>query len=126
MVIETQDSHQNNHDEIDSIRSCSGTEQKAGELISIVFEGILGNPICEFNMRQMAIFLRVSRKSGCYVTDISNALNLPMSSISRSVDVLEARGVVRRKRIGKYVQVHMTPKGKALVGQAISTINNMM
>lgn len=105
------------------INEVEHSEDHAGRLLTLVFEGIISNGMGDLTMRQMAIFLSVSNKDGLTLTEISKRFNISISSVSRSVDVLTTKGVLRRNRDGRFVQLFMTPKGKAVIGRAISSIN---
>ena len=108
------------------VRTACDSEYRAGEILRLAFEGLLENDICDLTMRQMAIYMNVSTKDGMTISDLAKNLNISMSSISRSVDALASKNVVRRQREGKYVKIFMTPRGKAVIGRAISSINHYL
>lgn len=108
------------------VRTTCDSEWRASEILRKAFEGILENDICDLTMRQMAIYMNVSTKDGMTMSDLAKILDISMSSISRSVDALASKGVVRRQREGKYVRIFMTPRGKAVIGRAISSINRLI
>ena len=106
----------------EAVRSVCDGELQAGHMLRKVFNSILENDICDLTMRQMAIYINVSTQDSMTMTELANILNISMSSISRSVDALENKGVVRRDRKGKYVHVYATPRGRAVIGRAIAAI----
>lgn len=107
-----------------AVRSSCASEERAEEILRKAFEGILENDIGDLTMRQMAIFVNVSTTDGMTMSDLAKILDISMSSISRSVDALSNKGIVQRKRKGKYVHLHMTPRGKAVIGRAVASINS--
>jgi DNA-binding MarR family transcriptional regulator len=106
-----------------AIRSSCESENRANELLCMAFEGIIENEMSDLTMRQMAIFMNVSRQDGMVISELAKRLNVPLSSISRSVDVLTTKGVVKRDRQGRNVHIYMTHRGWALVGRTISSIS---
>ena len=103
-------------------RTVCDREVLAGRILKDAFGGILENTIGDLTMRQMAIFMNVSETNGMTMSDISKVLNISMSSISRSVDALENKKVIRRQRDGKYVRLFLRPRGEAMMGRALSSI----
>ena len=103
-------------------RTTCGREALAGQVLKDAFCGILENDIGDLTMRQMAIFMNVSESNGLTMSQIAKLLNISMSSISRSVDALENRKVIKRKRDGKYVRLYLCPRGEAMIGRALSSI----
>lgn len=103
-------------------RTTCDREARAGQVLKDAFAGILENDIGDLTMRQMAIFMNVSEANGLTMSDIAKILNISMSSISRSVDALENKKVIKRKRDGKYVRLYLRPRGEAMIGRALSSI----
>ena len=103
-------------------RTTCEREALAGQVLKDAFAGILENDIGDLTMRQMAIFMNVSESNGLTMTDIAKMLNISMSSISRSVDALENKKVLKRKRDGKYVRLYLRPRGEAMIGRALASI----
>tara|TARA_B100000378_G_scaffold77821_1_gene60679 strand:+ start:486 stop:860 length:375 start_codon:yes stop_codon:yes gene_type:complete len=108
--------------EAKAARTTCDREAHAGKVLKDAFTGILENDIGDLTMRQMAIFMHVSEANGLSMSDIAKLLNISMSSISRSVDALENKKVIRRKRDGKYVRLFLRPRGEAMIGRALSSI----
>ena len=108
--------------EAKAARTTCDREARAGQVLKDAFAGILENDIGDLTMRQMAIFMNVSESNGLTMSDIAKLLNISMSSISRSVDALENKKVIRRKRDGKYVRLYLRPRGEAMIGRALSSI----
>lgn len=106
-----------------AIRSHCDKEDQATYLIQMVFERIIDGDLSDLTMRQMAIFMNVAESESVSMTDIMSELSLPKSNVSRSVDVLEAKGIVKRKREGKFVKIAMTPQGRAAIGRVISSLS---
>ncbi len=112
-------------DERTEARTSSTTEHHASELLRLVFLGILDNDFGDLTMRQMAILLLVSVKR-LPIGEIATLLSIPAASVSKSCDMLQRKKVVMRQREGKSVFVRITPRGKAVVGRAVSTITGQI
>lgn len=103
-------------------RSACDREEFAEEVLRRAFEGIVENDLSDLTMRQMAILMSVAAHTNLNMSDLALGLDISMSSVSRSVDALSSKGVVRRQRNGKFVNLHITPRGKAVIGRAIGSI----
>jgi len=60
---------------------------------------------------QAFLLMLVAETPGCGQSDLGRSLALAPSTVTRAVDALERRGVVRRETAGKVTRVFPTPPG---------------
>lgn len=63
------------------------------------------------------LIMTVAKKQGIQPGEISKALELTPSTITRLIDKMEKKGLLRRKFEGKTTEVYITAKGEALTGE---------
>lgn len=63
------------------------------------------------------LIMTVAKKQGIQPGEISKALELTPSTITRLIEKMEKKGLLRRKFEGKTTEVYITAKGEALTDE---------
>ena len=61
------------------------------------------------------VVMTVARNPGIQPSEVARIMMLSPSTLTRLVEKLEGRGLVRREAKGKAIHIHLTAKGEALV-----------
>lgn len=107
-------------------------EKDIETMVSTMFQSMIRNGQDKFTVRQIAIFFAIAHEP-LHITQLSSKLGIPMPSVSKCCDALEARGLIQRedtdlpKTIGSYrKKLRITPAGDASVGKIISSITRAL
>lgn len=90
-------------------------------MVSAMFRAMILNKHDALTVRQMAILFAVSQNS-YFVREISEKLNIPISSVSKCCDTLQRHGYINREPRGRQCVIKITPTGDASIGKTISAI----
>ena len=60
------------------------------------------------------VVMTVARNPGIQPSEVARIMMLSPSTLTRLVEKLEGRGLVRREAKGKAIHIHLTAKGEAL------------
>jgi len=96
-------------------------EERLIRMIQDVICGYVRSEGDDLSMRQIAVLVQLAR-GPLEITPLANALELSLSTVSRSVDALAKLRYAQRRRCGRHVAVSLTPSGQAKVGRLMANV----
>jgi DNA-binding MarR family transcriptional regulator len=101
-------------------------QQQALRFWKLVHEACLQQDLDELSMRQMAILLKIYIDAPPHsVKTLSEQLNIPKAAVSRAIDSLSAKSLVKRERSKhdkRCVILHRTLSGMTCLGTLADAI----
>lgn len=71
------------------------------------------------------LLLVIDEKPGIRPKEVSEKLHLNQSTVTRLVDKMEFRGLLRRKQVGRSIEIYTTKKGSQLIPEIEEAWENL-